>query len=241
MALALFDLDNTLLAGDSDYLWGRFLAQQGLVDRDHYERENERFYQAYREGCLDIQAFLRFSLKPLRDIPWPQLQDLRQSFMHETIEPLLLPAARALIDLHKILGDTPVIITATNAFITAPIAARFGVAHLIATEPEWRDGGYTGQVAGVPCFQSGKVTRLLTWIEQANEELAGSHFYSDSHNDLPLLEQVTYPVATDPDKTLTQVAQCRGWPLLSLRQAPLAPDWVRWLQDRRDSYRNLLV
>ncbi len=231
MALALFDLDNTLLAGDSDYLWGGFLVHQGLVDGIRYERENERFYRAYREGCLDIHEFLNFSLRPLRDIPGAQLENLRQHFMREIIEPLLLPAAQTLIDLHRSLGDTPVVVTATNAFVTAPIAERYAVAHLIATEPEVRDGAYTGKVMGVPCFQAGKVTRVLAWLEKTGETWAGSYFYSDSHNDLPLLEQVTHPVVTDPDETLAQVAERRNWPRLSLRQGTLAPDWARRLRE----------
>jgi HAD superfamily hydrolase (TIGR01490 family) len=225
MALAIFDLDNTLLAGDSDYLWGVFLAELGVVDRDQYERENERFYQEYREGRLDIHEFLRFSLGPLSQHPPARLADWHRQFMASRIEPILLPAAQALLDRHRAAGDRLLIVTATNAFVTGPIARRLGVADLLATEPEWREGRYTGAVAGIPCFQEGKVTRLRAWLEQQGEQLAGSYFYSDSHNDLPLLSQVEHPVAVDPDPALRHHALARGWPVISLRDgsAPTAP------------------
>lgn len=218
MSLAIFDLDNTLLNGDSDHLWGVFLAEQGIVDGDWYERENNRFYQEYKEGRLDIFEFLRFSLKPLSEHPPAQLQQWHQAFMREKIEPIMLPAARALVDKHRAAGDTLMIITATNAFVTAPIATAFGIDNLIATEPEVVDGRYTGNVAGTPCFQEGKVIRLQQWLEQHQQSLAGSSFYSDSHNDLPLLGQVERPVAVDPDEILEKHATTHGWPIISLRQ-----------------------
>ncbi len=217
MALAIFDLDNTLLAGDSDYLWGRFLAEHGLVDGEAYERANERFYQAYKEGSLDIFEFLRFSLRPLAEHPVEELEEWRRDFMEEKIEPILLPAAHALLDRHRERGDTLVIITATNRFVTRPIADRLGVHELIATDPEFREGRYTGEVAGIPCFQEGKVKRLEQWLAEHGGDLAGSWFYSDSHNDLPLLERVEHPVAVDPDPTLEAEARKRGWPLITLR------------------------
>ncbi|MGE5153266.1 MAG: HAD family hydrolase [Bdellovibrio bacteriovorus] len=217
MALAIFDLDNTLLAGDSDYLWGQFLVARGLVDGDLYARENERFYRDYREGKLDIQAFLRFALRPLRDHPRVLMEALRAEFLRESIAPIMLPAARDLIEAHRGRGDTLLIITATNAFVTAPIAAAFGVPHLIATEPEERDGAYTGEVAGVPAFREGKVARLDAWLAGRAEDLVASSFYSDSHNDLPLLLRVDRPVAVDPDPQLRAEAQARGWGVLSLR------------------------
>ncbi|NEV62001.1 HAD family hydrolase [Thiorhodococcus minor] len=217
MALAIFDLDNTLLDGDSDYLWGCFLASCGIVDGAHYERENERFYLEYQAGTLDIAEFLRFSLRPLRDHPRSQMEALRARFVEEQIAPIMLPAAYDLIATHKASGDTPLIITATNAFVTAPIAARFRVDHLIATLPEERDGVYTGEVSGVPSFREGKVTRLQAWLEDQGMTLEGSAFYSDSHNDIPLLERVDRPVAVDPDDRLRETAQARGWPILSLR------------------------
>jgi len=217
MSLAIFDLDNTLLGGDSDYLWGVFLSEQGIVDRDYYERENERFYLEYREGRLDIHEFLRFSLRPLRDNDPARLEALRARFIEERIKPIILPAARALLERHRRRGDTLMIITATNAFVTAPIAEQLGVEHLIATEPERVDGRYTGEVAGEPSFQHGKVRRLEQWLRERARDLAGSSFYSDSHNDIPLLERVAHPVAVDPDQSLAAHATAHGWPIISLR------------------------
>lgn len=217
MSLALFDLDNTLLAADSDHLWGEFLCEQGIVDSTWYRQENEHYYQLYRQGELDIHAFLRFSLQPLTAHPRPRLLAWRAQFMREKIEPVMLPAARALLDHHRKSGDTLVIITATNRFITEPIAAAFGVEHLLATEPAMADDRYTGEVAGTPCFQDGKVERLRQWLLGRDESLAGSHFYSDSRNDLPLLSQVDHPVAVDPDEVLLGHARGCRWPVISLR------------------------
>ena len=217
MTLALFDLDNTLLAGDSDYLWGRFMIEQGIVDGDEYEQRNQAFYDQYRGGRLDIHEFLAFQLQPLAAHPVEQLQRWRQAFLERMIEPIILPSARELVARHRLNGDTLVIITATNRFVTEPIAARFGVDHLLATEVEMRAGRYTGRAAGTPCFRHGKVERLEQWLATANEDLAGSWFYSDSHNDLPLLERVTHPVAVDPDETLRTEALARNWAVISLR------------------------
>ena len=217
MALALFDLDNTLLAGDSDHEWGNFLADRGLVDAEEYRRANDAFYAEYQAGTLDIFAFLRFALEPLTRYPLDRLLAWRGEFLAERIHPLVLPAARRLVEEHRAAGDTPVIITATHSFVTAPIAELFGVEALIATEPEFVEGCYTGEVAGTPCFQEGKVTRLREWLTEHGETLAHSHFYSDSRNDLPLLEQVTYPVAVDPDPTLAETARHREWPVRTLR------------------------
>ncbi|MES9868589.1 MAG: HAD family phosphatase [Sedimenticola sp.] len=218
MALAIFDLDNTLLGGDSDYLWGIFLAQLGVVDGEAYQRENERFYQAYNEGRLDIFEFLRFSLKPLSEHPVEVLHDWRQRFLEEMIEPIVLPKAEALVEKHRQAGDTLMIITATNAFVTSPIAKRLGIAHLIATEPEMVDGRYTGEVTGTPSFKNGKVERLDQWLESTGNTLEGSSFYSDSHNDIPLLERVDNPVAVDPDEALSHHATKQQWPVISLRE-----------------------
>ncbi|MES9901211.1 MAG: HAD family hydrolase [Sedimenticola sp.] len=218
MPLAIFDLDNTLLAGDSDYLWGVFLAEQGVVDGDHYERENERFYREYKEGVLDIYEFLRFSLTPLKENPLERLHALRAEFMRLKIEPIILPRAKALVEKHRDAGDTLMIITATNAFVTRPIADVLGIEHLLATDPEMVDGCYTGEVAGTPCFQQGKVERLEQWLQQQGASLEGSHFYSDSHNDIPLLQQVERAVAVDPDEKLLAMAKQRQWPVISLRE-----------------------
>ena len=224
MPLAIFDLDNTLLAGDSDYLWGQFLGELGVVDRISYERENERFYREYREGRLDIMAFLTFSLKPLAQHPREQLDIWHAQFMRDKIEPLITDASERLIQDHRDAGDTLMIITATNAFVTAPIAARLGIPHLIATEPEIADGRYTGRVAGTPSFREGKVSRLQDWLQQHRETLEGAWFYSDSHNDLPLLERVSHPVAVDPDESLAIQAQERSWPVISLLDDQSPPD-----------------
>lgn len=217
MALALFDLDNTLLGGDSDYLWGRFLVEQGLVDGTHYEQENQRFYSQYQAGTLDIHEFLRFALAPLAHHDLATLQAWRARYLREKIEPIILPAAQALVERHRAQGDTLVIITATHRFITAPIAALFGVEHLLATEPELIAGRYTGAISGVPCYREGKVQRLTAWLKEQDFDLDGSWFYSDSHNDIALLEQVSHPVAVDPDPNLLHYAQDKGWPVISLR------------------------
>jgi HAD superfamily hydrolase (TIGR01490 family) len=215
--LAIFDLDNTLLNGDSDYLWGKFLAEQGIVDGEFYEKENQRFYEEYKAGQLDIFEFLAFSLKPLTEHPPDVLAALHREFMQDCIQPIITPAARKLLAQHRDSGDVLLIITATNRFITAPIAEELGVSHLLATDPEMHNGRYTGRVAGTPCFREGKVERLLAWLKQTGYNLAESWFYSDSHNDLPLLEMVSHPVAVDPDETLTDHAAARGWPIISLR------------------------
>jgi HAD superfamily hydrolase (TIGR01490 family) len=217
VALAIFDLDHTLLAGDSDYLWGQFLVQKQLVDGEYYERENRRFYEEYKAGTLDIHEFLAFSLQPLTEHEPAVLADLHAEFMQICILPLITRAARDLLAKHRAQGDYLLIITATNRFITAAIAEELGVDDLLATDPEVRDGRYTGRVAGVPCFREGKVERLTAWLKQTGHNLAGAWFYSDSHNDLPLLELVVNPIAVDPDETLADHAAFKGWPIISLR------------------------
>ena len=217
MGLALFDLDNTLIAGDSDYLWGSFLVEQGIVDGEHYQRENQRFYDQYRAGELDIHEFLAFQLRPLSEHPIDTLRQWRQRYVEEKITPILLPKAQALIDRHRQQRDTLVVITATNRFITDPIVELYDIPHLLATEPEMQDHQYTGKVAGIPCFRDGKVIRLSDWLVENRQSLQDSWFYSDSHNDLPLLEKVTHPVAVDPDEILERHARDRDWPIISLR------------------------
>ena len=217
MALAIFDLDNTLLADDSDYLWGVYLSELGIVDRAYYESENERFYREYKEGNLDIMEFLRFSLTPLKQNRLEDLHQWRQSFIEQKIAPLILPKATDLIERHRSAGDTLMIITATNAFVTTPIAELLGIDHLIATDPEFVNGQYTGEVSGTPSFREGKVTRLNQWMEKHQATLSGSFFYSDSHNDIPLLQMVDNPFVVDPDETLRAHAEQQGWPVISLR------------------------
>jgi len=220
MALAMFDLDNTLLAGDSDYLWGVFLAERRIVDGAEYERENTRFFQQYKDGQLDIHAFLRFSLRVLRENREEDLLRWREQFMREKIDPIITAPARELVERHRAAGDTLLIITATNAFVTAPIAERFAIPHLIATVPERIDGRFTGEVTGIPSFQAGKVERLQEWLIDNDSDMQGSSFYSDSHNDIPLLERVDHPVAVDPDESLQRHALQHGWPVISLREGP---------------------
>lgn len=217
MTLALFDLDNTLLAGDSDYLWGCFLVEKGLVDGELYRQANARFYAQYAEGKLDIHEFLNFALTPLAKFELETLADLHREFMAQNIRSIMTAVGRDKINEHRALGHTTLIITATNRFVTEPIAREFGVDDLIATEPEIKHGKYTGRVAGTPSFQHGKITRLEDWMQARGETLEDSWFYSDSHNDLPLLERVSHPVAVDPDASLKQIAGARGWPITSFR------------------------
>jgi HAD superfamily hydrolase (TIGR01490 family) len=216
MTLAIFDLDNTLLRGDSDYAWGRFLIERHIVDGLAYERENERYYAQYHEGTLDIMEFLAFALRPLSQHDRATLDAWHYEYMQTKVMPMITPAARALVEQHRARGDTLLIITATNSFVAAPIARAFGIPHLLATEPEERNGRFTGKIAGIPCFREGKVQRLQTWLAQHGMTLADSWFYSDSHNDLPLLEQVTHPVAVNPDEILGKIARSRGWKRLEL-------------------------
>ncbi|VAW95498.1 Phosphoserine phosphatase [hydrothermal vent metagenome] len=216
MALAIFDLDNTLLAGDSDYLWGTFLVDQGEVDGEIYESTNQHFYDDYKTGQLDIFAFLKFSLEPLTRLTNKRLAELQEQFMREVIKPLVSTDALALVDKHRANSDTLLIITATNHFITAPIAKLFGIDHLLATEPEILNGRYTGSVAGTPCYQDGKVIRLKTWLAEHDQNLNNSWFYSDSHNDLPLLLLVEHPIVVNPDDILRQHAKDNNWKILHL-------------------------
>lgn len=217
MTLAIFDLDYTLLAGDSDHAWGEFLIERGLVDGPAYRETNDRYFAQYLAGTLDIHAFLAFALAPLARLDRRLLDQLHTEFMETRIRPMVAPGAPALLDKHRARGDTLVIITATNRFVTAPIARLLGVEHLIATDPEESNGRYTGRVAGTPCYREGKVVRLEAWVREHGASLAGSWCYSDSHNDLPILRRATHPVAVDPDAILREEAVARGWPIISLR------------------------
>lgn len=217
MALAIFDLDNTLIAGDSDHAWGQFLVEENLVDAGLFKEKNDYYYQQYQLGKLNIMEYLEFALQPLTTFPREELFALRKRFVAEKILPLITSKSRALLAKHRAAGDYLLIITATNLFVTEPIAAELGVDHIIATEPEQINGQYTGKIAGVPSYKEGKVVRLHNWLAETGHALDGSYFYSDSHNDLPLLAEVTYPVAVDPDPTLLAHAQQAGWPVMSLR------------------------
>jgi HAD superfamily hydrolase (TIGR01490 family) len=221
MRLALFDLDNTLLAGDSDYEWGQFLVDRGILERETYEAQNRAYYEQYAAGTLDIHEYLGFALRPLAAHTAAELERWHTDFMASRILPMVSLPARALVSRHRERGDLCAIITATNSFVTTPIAREFGVPHLIATEPERRDGRFTGRVAGTPCFREGKVRRLDEWLGAQGRRLgdfAETSFYSDSHNDLPLLERVSRPVAVDPDEALAREAARRGWERISLRR-----------------------
>jgi len=217
LALAIFDLDNTLIAGDSDHAWGDFLISKNVVDPDIYKRTNDQFYQDYVNGELDIHRYLRFALEPLTKEPLPTLLNWRQQFMEQVVLPMILPAGRQLLSRHRQAGDFCLIITATNRFVTEPIAEELGVDDLIATEPEFVDGHYTGHVVGTPSYQSGKVERLNCWLNDRPYDLESACFYSDSHNDIPLLEKVGNPIVVDPDSILAEHAERQQWQTMSLR------------------------
>lgn len=219
MNLAIFDLDNTLLAGDSDYLWGQFLVEQGIVDGSNYERENRRFYDQYKAGTLDIYEFCAFSMGPLTQHEPAQLYAWREQFVREKIEPIIAAGTPALLERHRAQGDCLLIMTATNRFITEPIAELLNIDNLIATDPEMKDGRYTGRVAGIPNFQDGKVQRLELWRAEHTTKFQHTYFYSDSRNDIPLLLKADTAVAVDADEVLLAEAAKRGWPAISLRES----------------------
>lgn len=216
MRLAVFDLDNTLLAGDSDYLWGRYLVEHGIVDAERYARENERFYREYQAGTLDIHEYAAFALQSLVDGELEAIEALRTRFVTERIAPIVATGTRALLERHRAQDDRLVITTATNRFVVEPIAELLGVEHLIATDPQIVDGRYTGRIEGIPNFQGGKVVRLRQWLA-TQPPCTHMSCYSDSHNDIPLLEMAHRAVAVDPDPVLDALARARGWTVISLR------------------------
>ena len=217
MTLAIFDLDGTLLNGDSDYTWGQFLVEKELVNSQDYKLANDKFFEEYQAGTLDIHEYLAFSLKPLTKFSREELTKLHNTFMQEKVQPMMQEKANALIKHHKDQGHFLLMITATNQFVTGPIGDALGMDHIIAPVPEIIDDHYTGKIVGVPSFQDGKVTRLNDWLAETGHTMEGSYFYSDSRNDLPLLELVSHPIAVDADETLTKIAQDRGWQHISLR------------------------
>ena len=218
MPLAIFDLDNTLIGGDSDYLWGEFLCDEGIItDRESFQKMNDYFYHQYEIGELDIYAWAEFSFKVLSEHSFDKLNQLRKDFMETKIRPIFLEKAQNCIDNHKKNGDSVLVITASNTFVTQPIVEMYGIEQLLATEPEFVSGRFTGKVSGIPCFQSGKIDNLMPWLEKNNENLIGSYFYSDSHNDLPLLELVDNPVAINGDPILMAAANENGWTNLDWR------------------------
>jgi HAD superfamily hydrolase (TIGR01490 family) len=217
LALAIFDLDNTLLGGDSDHAWGQFACAAGIVDDAGFSARNDAFYEDYQQGRLDIDAYVRHALSPIAGRTPGEVKAWQTRFMAEWIEPMLLPQASELLARHRAAGDHLLIITATSEFITRPIADRLGVGDLLACQGVQVDGVYTGEPQGILTYGAGKVERLEEWLSGRPLTMSGSFFYSDSHNDLPLLERVDNPVAVDPDDTLRAEAVRRGWPVMSLR------------------------
>lgn len=216
MTLAIFDLDNTLLTGDSDHGWGEFLVKKGLVDETEYKKANEKFYEQYKQGKLDIHEYAAFSFKALSQHTMQELSSLHSEFMQTVIQPMVGQKAIELVAQHRQSGHVLLVITATNSFITRPIVESFGISNLLATEPKVVNGRYVNAIEGVPCFKEGKVERLQQWLDAENYDLGGSFFYSDSHNDLPLMEAVETAIAVDPDEKLEFVARDRGWKIISL-------------------------
>lgn len=216
MILAIFDLDNTLLSGDSDHGWGEFLVRKKLVDETHYRAANEKFYEQYKQGKLDIHEYSRFSFTPLAEHSMEELAALHDEFMQAVIQPMIGEKAKALVNYHQEKGHLTLVITATNSFITRPIVKKFGIKHILATEPKIINGSYVNEIDGIPCFHEGKVIRLQQWLKEKQLDLAGSYFYSDSHNDLPLMEIVENAIAVDPDDKLAAIAKDRGWSTISL-------------------------
>ncbi len=221
MNLVLFDLDNTLLAGDSDFEWAQFLIRKGVLDREVQEAKNVQFYEQYKAGTLDIFEFLDFQLAPLARHPRAQLDAWHREFVHTTIRPMITDKARALVRQHLDGGALVAVVTATNSFVTGPIVlGELGIPHLVATIPAQEGGAFTGKPRGMPAFKAGKIERVDNWLESLGLHWGSferSWFYSDSHNDLPLMTRVTSPVAVDPDDTLRAHAQAAGWPVISLR------------------------
>jgi HAD superfamily hydrolase (TIGR01490 family) len=220
MNLAIFDLDNTLLDGDSDYNWGLYLVKKGYLDEGEYKEQNQKFFEEYQVGKLDIFAFAEFQFRFLKNNTRKFLNDVRSDYINEIIKPMILKKAVDLVNQHKEAGDRLLIITATNSFITKPIGELFGIDELIGTDPEENEGEFTGKVKGTPSFKEGKVTRLFDWLGEKNFKLADfekTFFYSDSHNDLALLEVVTNPVVVNGDKILLEKAQEKNWPTLNLK------------------------
>lgn len=217
MTLAIFDLDHTLLDGDSDYLWGEFMVENQIVDEERYRSRNEKFYQDYQRGELDNDRYLEFCLQPLTLHSIDNLHRWRSDFVKTWIEPIIAPGSRALLDIHRSRGDTMMIISATNLFITAPIAELLDIPYILSTEPEVVDNRYTGRYLGTPTYMEGKVIALEAWLANSSHNLEGSYFYSDSINDLALLEQVSFPVAVNPDEKLSLIAKQRDWRVMDLR------------------------
>jgi len=219
MKLALFDLDQTLLPLDSDQSWGEFTLNLGWVDRQRFKQRNDAFYADYNAGCLDIHAYVRFATESIRQRGMVQAQEAHQAFMREVIQPAITPQALELVEQHRAQGETLVMVTATNEFVTGPIAQAFGMDVLLAVQlVRDEQGNFTGDIDGTPSLREGKVTRVNQWLAEQGLSLSEVHatFYSDSMNDLPLLEKVDVPVITNAGPELKQIAQERGWRILDL-------------------------
>ena len=217
MTLAIFDLDHTLLDGDSDYLWGEYMVENGVVDESKYRRRNRVFYEDYQRGELDNESYLAFALEPLTRHPIEKLYAWRADYVENWIKPIIAPGAKPLLRRHREQGHELLIISATNLFITEPIASLLDVPAILSTEPEIVDGRYSGRYLGTPTYREGKVTVLRRWLADTGRNLDGSYFYSDSINDRALLEQVEYPIAVHPDDELKAIAESRGWEIIDLR------------------------
>lgn len=218
--LVLFDLDHTLLAADTNSLWLDFLADQGYLDKERITREQQRWYADYVNGCLDFESYMRFQLEPLRGIPRITLISLRDRFSRTRLAPKIAPGATALVRAHHDQGHICAIVTATHHFLAEPVAKLVNIEHLIATEAQLVNGFFTGYPGNMLCFGEGKIIAVEQWLERAGTDptlVDGASFYSDSSNDLPLLERVANPVAVDPDECLKTIAMQRGWPMISLR------------------------
>lgn len=218
MTLAIFDLDHTLINEDSDYLWGKYLVDHNIVEADYYQQKNDQFYEDYLAGVLDIDKFLAFSLRPLTEHSIEQLYAWRENFVNTVMAPTIAKNAAQLIQQHKNDGHTLIIISATNRFVTEPIAQLLNIPNLLSTEPEIINNRYTGNYIGIPTFKEGKITALKAWMADNNETLEGSYFYSDSINDLPLLELVTHPIVVNPDKRLKAISLKNNWKEINLNE-----------------------
>ena len=218
MTLAIFDLDHTLINGDSDYLWGEYMVANGIADEQAFRARNEEFYLDYQRGTLNNDLYLAFALEPLTHYSLEKLHAWRADYVDKWIRPLVAPGTADLLESHRREGHELMIISATNLFVSEPIGEMLGVPTVLATEPEIVDGRYTGRFIGTPTYQQGKVVALAEWLGKRADELADSYFYSDSHNDLPLLDIVEHPIAVDPDDKLQAIANERQWPIISLRE-----------------------
>jgi HAD superfamily hydrolase (TIGR01490 family) len=216
MTLAIFDLDHTLINGDSDHLWGEYMVENGIVDKQAYRQRNDVFYQDYQRGTLDNDEYLAFALEPLTHYSIDKVHAWRADYVEKWIRPLIAPGTTRLLDEHRQRNHHLMIISATNLFVSEPIAHMLGVTTILATEPEIIANRYSGRYLGTPTYQQGKVAVLKEWIASNNQDLVGAYFYSDSLNDLALLEQVDNPVTVNPDDDLKAIAEARAWKIIDL-------------------------